>query len=54
MDEIEYVLIAKVNDEVVFKSTYFDTTGLEEELYKAERAVGLAINEENELIEEED
>jgi len=54
LNEIEYILIAKVDDEVVFKSTYPDTVSLEEELYKAERVVEQTINEENELIEDEE
>lgn len=52
MNEVEYILIAKVDDETVFQSSYPDTAMLEEELYKAERAVGEAI--EMELSDDED
>jgi hypothetical protein len=50
-DNIKYTLIAEVNDEEVFSSTYFDTTALQEELYKAERAVEKYIEEDAEVME---
>jgi hypothetical protein len=48
MVRVKFILVAQVDDEMVFKSSYPDTVMLEEELYKAERAV------EKALIDEED
>ena len=41
--EVEYKLIALVDDKVVFESTYEDTVMLEEELGKAEGMVELEL-----------
>jgi hypothetical protein len=47
MSEIKYYLVAEVDGIDVFNAEYPDTTMLQEELYKAERAV------ETELLEME-
>lgn len=52
MSEIKYYLTAEVDGEIVFSSFYEDTTMLQEELYKAERAVEREIEAYNELLSE--
>ena len=46
---IHYTLIAEVDDEEVFASTYYDTESLQEELRKAEYAVEKFVEEQEEI-----
>lgn len=48
---IHYTIIAEVNGETVFESTYFDISSLQEDLYKAERAVEQYIIDDAEAME---
>lgn len=44
--EVEYVLIAKVNDEVAYKRTTADLDIIESELVHAEEQVGQLLNDQ--------
>jgi len=50
--DIKYLLIAEVDGVTVFSNDYPDTTMLQEELYKAERAVEQEIEENQEVYSE--
>jgi hypothetical protein len=47
--DIHYTIIAEVDGNEVFNSTYYDTTSLQEDLGKAEGAVEVFIDEINEI-----
>ena len=50
MAEVKYILIAEIDGEIVFKSSYPDTAYLEENLHKVEKLVEQYLEEDSELI----
>ena len=50
--EVKYILIAKVDNEVVFESEYDDTFELQSELYKPEEVVEKKLKELDGEIDE--
>lgn len=53
-ERTEYKLCVLVDDQVVFKSSYKDSSGLEEELYKAEQAERKALDGDPDLLDDDE
>jgi hypothetical protein len=51
--EVIYRLVAEYDGEIVFESEYPDTTELQYDLHKAEAAVERALEEDQELEDEQ-
>lgn len=50
----EYKLYVIVDDQLVFKGSYKDSSGLEEDLYKAERAERKALDNDPDLLDDDE